>query len=236
MPSASPNTVAIRKPARVVHSVTNELSKIGLRYCHSAANTSEGAGRMVSGTSSALQIASQTRNSATTKAAGETTLIANSRLSTADQAAQRVHDVLELLRVGDFEIARPRNRHLTAAHDAAGAARHHVHRVGEEYRLAQVVRDEQHRHLAGGLQVAQREPQLLAREGVERAERLVEQQDLGLVDQRAADRGALLHAARELPRMLFHEARESDRLEQCFRLRGILLLRKTAAVRLDDLQ
>ena len=36
---------------------------------------------------------------------------------------------------------------------------------------------------------------------VDRGERLVHQQDLGLVGQRAGDRHALLHAARELPRV-----------------------------------
>src|SRR3954467_12388462 len=35
--------------------------------------------------------------------------------------------------------------------------------------------------------------------GLERAERLVEHQQIRLVDQRAAERGALLHAAGELP-------------------------------------
>ena len=40
--------------------------------------------------------------------------------------------------------------------------------------------------------------QLLARERVERAERLVHQQDVGLVREHARDRDALLHAARKL--------------------------------------
>src|SRR5512134_98796 len=131
MPSPRPNTVAIRNPASVVQSVTNELSQIAFLYCHSAPSTSEGAGRMVSGTSSAVQRISQARNSANTKSVGETTRIANSRLSIlfSDQGAQLVDDVLELLRVGHLEVARPRERHLAAAHDAARAARHHVHRV-----------------------------------------------------------------------------------------------------------
>src|SRR5688500_3838820 len=156
MPSARPNTVAITKPASVVHSVTNELSQIGLRYCQSAPNTSEGAGRIVSGTLSAWQTISQTTNIAMTKAAGASTLIASSRLST-NEASQFVHHVLERLGIGHLEIARPRNRHLAAAHDAAGTARHHVDRVGKEHRLAQVVGHEHHRHLARCLQVAQRE-------------------------------------------------------------------------------
>ena len=46
--------MAMRKPASVVHSVMQELSQIGLRYCHSAPNTS-GAGRMESGTLNSAQ-------------------------------------------------------------------------------------------------------------------------------------------------------------------------------------
>src|SRR5690242_13466789 len=98
MPSSRPNTVAIRKPASVGHRVTNELSAIGARYCHSATNTSEADGRMVSGTLRPRQTSSQIRNKAMVNSAGETTRMPNSRLST-DQASQFVHDVLELLRI-----------------------------------------------------------------------------------------------------------------------------------------
>ena len=104
MPSASPNSVAMRKPASVVHNVTNELSQIGLRYCHSAPNTSEGAGKMVSGTCKALQTISHATNNPSVKSKGETTRMVNSRLST-DQAPQLMHHVLEGLRVRDFEVA-----------------------------------------------------------------------------------------------------------------------------------
>ena len=81
-------------------------------------------------------------------------------------------------------------------------------------------------------------PQLLAGERVERSERLVEQQDLRLVDERAADRGALLHAAGELPRKLVRESRETDFFEQAPRALaiGAPLRADAAAVRLDDLQ
>src|SRR5687768_11321395 len=111
MPSARPSAVAMRNSATLVQSVTQVLSMIGLRYCQSAPNTSEGAGRMVSGTFSARQTISQTTKSSTVNTVGETTLIANSRLST-DQAPQLVHYVLEGLRIGDVEIARARQFHF----------------------------------------------------------------------------------------------------------------------------
>ena len=55
--------------------------------------------------------------------------------------------------------------------------------------------------------------QLLARHRVERAERLVHQQELGIVGEHARDRDALLHAARELVRIGVGEALQADQLE-----------------------
>ncbi len=48
----------------------------------------------------------------------------------------------------------------------------------------------------------------LARERIERAERLVHQQHLGIARQRTADRGALLHATRQLVGIFILEAAE----------------------------
>src|SRR5918993_4631177 len=122
MPSARPNSVAMRKPASVVHSVTNELSQIGLRYCHSAPNTSDGAGRMVSGTCIARQTTSQVMNNPMVKRMGEITRMANSRLST-NQASELMHHVLEGLRVRHLQVAGPRQVHRAAPHDASRPAR-----------------------------------------------------------------------------------------------------------------
>jgi hypothetical protein len=110
-----------------------------------------------------------------------------------------MHDVREGRGVGHLQVARTGQVDLAAHHEAARALAHHVDGVGQEDALAQVVRHQDDVELLLGLQVAQRAPQLFAGEGVQRAEGLVEQQHLGLVDQRAADAGALLHAARELP-------------------------------------
>ena len=49
---------------------------------------------------------------------------------------------------------------------------------------------------------------------VDRRERLVHQQDRRLVGERARDRHPLLHAARELPRVLVHRALQSDRRQR----------------------
>ena len=82
--------------------------------------------------------------------------------------------------------------------DATGPCRHDQHAVGEEERLLQVVGDEEHglAHAVVGLQ-----QELLRdafREGIHRAERLVEEQHLGIVDERAGDLRAPAHARGQL--------------------------------------
>ena len=57
-----------------------------------------------------------------------------------------------------------------------------------------------------------------ARLRVERAERLVHQQDARLLGKRAHDRDALLHAARKLVRIGVGEFLEADELEPLQRL------------------
>ncbi len=77
---------------------------------------------------------------------------------------------------------------------------HHGDAVGHRERLALVVRDVAERDADGALHVLQLGLHVGAQLQVERAERLVEQQHLGAVDERAGERDALLLAARELLR------------------------------------
>ncbi len=65
------------------------------------------------------------------------------------------------------------------------------------------------------------DPHLLAGQRVERAERLVHQQEGWIVDQRAHDRGALAHAAGKLVRIAVCEILEADRGEQAARALAI---------------
>ena len=71
-------------------------------------------------------------------------------------------------------------------------------------------------------QVAQDAPKLLTGKGIERAKRLIEQQHFGFMHQRPADAGALLHAARQLPRKLVAIARQAHAFKQLKRARFIL--------------
>ena len=77
---------------------------------------------------------------------------------------------------------------------------HHHDLLGDLHRLLLVVGDEDRRHVDLVVEPPQPGAQLLADGRVERAERLVEQQHLGLDGERAGERHALALAARELRR------------------------------------
>jgi len=86
--------------------------------------------------------------------------------------------------------------------------------VGEEDRLAQVMRDQQAGERLLMAQLVGGPPQILAREGVQRAEGFVEQKHFGLMDQRAAERRPLAHAARKFGWALTLEAGQPDQRQQ----------------------
>ena len=86
--------------------------------------------------------------------------------------------------------------------------------VGEIDRLVDVVRDEEDRDPELVAHLEHQVLEVAARLRVDGRERLVHEQDRGLVRERARDRDALLHAARELPWVVVDEAREADGLER----------------------
>ena len=133
-----------------------------------------------------------------------------------DQFAQPLRHRDEVGRIGHFDRARPRKRHFGVVDDLARPRPHHADAVGEIAGFLQIVGDEQHRGPQLHPQLLHDRPQFLAGELIERAERLVEHQKLRLVHQRAAQRGALQHAAGQLPGMLVAEIGEPDFLEQRF--------------------
>ncbi len=86
--------------------------------------------------------------------------------------------------------------------------------VGDVERLLLVVRDQHRRHAGLGLQATQPLPQVVADLGVERAERLVEQQHLRLDGERPRERHPLALAARQLRRVALLVAGQADDLQQ----------------------
>ncbi len=63
-------------------------------------------------------------------------------------------------------------------------------------------------------QIEQQLVHLVAGDRVQRAERFVHQQQLGVVDKRAADRDTLAHAAGQLMRLLAREIVQTDPFQQ----------------------
>ena len=132
--------------------------------------------------------------------------------------AQRVVQHARL--AGEARIAAQRGRALARQvdrvieGDAPRARRQHDGALGEEHRLGDRVRDEQHRRAAVGPQRAQLVVELLARDLVERGEGLVEQQQARLGDERARERHTHAHAARELRRIAARGVAEAYALDR----------------------
>jgi hypothetical protein len=92
--------------------------------------------------------------------------------------------------------------------------------VGHRHGLLLVVRDVHEREARPPLDALELELQLAAQAQVEGAERLVEQQGLGTVDQARGERDALLLAAGELGRLALLHAGELRELEDLGRRGG----------------
>src|ERR1700722_944586 len=129
-------------------------------------------------------------------------------------APDAVHDLAVARIVAQLQhVARPLQRYIDDGLGAARARGHHHDLVGERHRLVDAVGDE-HQRLLVDLPDAQ---ELLLQDGavllVERRERLVHQQDLGIVGKGARDRDALAHAAGELVGVVVREAGEAGAVE-----------------------
>jgi len=98
----------------------------------------------------------------------------------------------------------------------AGTRPHGDDPVGEDQGLLEVVRDEQH----GLLQILQEVEEVVLHRhlglGIERAEGLVHQEDLGINGQDPGDLGSLGHAPGELVREGVGELHEADLIEEPF--------------------
>ena len=141
------------------------------------------------------------------------------------------HELEEARLLARLDRSRVRQVDVDGAGDPAGPRAHDDHARGQEDRLRDRVGDEDDGRAELLPDREQLEVQPLARHLVERAERLVHQQERRLERERARDRDALLHAARELPRMVVGEADELDELEHL--LDPLLALRAIPAEELE---
>src|SRR5262245_47246187 len=109
------------------------------------------------------------------------------------------------------DVARARQRDLPIADDAGGGPRRHDHHaVRERDRLLEIVGDEQHGLAVGVPQIEQQVAHDLPRLRIERAERLVHQQDFRIADEHLDEADALPLAAREHVRIARAELGEAD--------------------------
>ncbi len=104
--------------------------------------------------------------------------------------------------------------------DVAGAE--HGDAIAQRERLVLVVGDEDERDTDAALHLLELPLHLLAQLGVERAQRFVEQQHAGTVDQRTRQGNALALAAAELRRLARFEAAEAHGLQDFRDSRGAL--------------
>ena len=98
--------------------------------------------------------------------------------------------------------------------DPGGAGAEDSDFVGKINRLADAVRDQHHGRSGLGANIQQKVLHLHPRQFVERAEWLVHQQQFWLMNKRAAQGDALLHAAGELRRVGVFEARQADERQE----------------------
>ena len=117
-----------------------------------------------------------------------------------DPAGAEIH-VRRADEAGDEAVGRPVVDVVRRVELLDHAGVHDGDAVGERQRLDLVVRDVDHRRLAEPLmQALQLDAQLGAKLGVEVRQRLVEEEDVDVAHQRAADRDALALAAGKLRR------------------------------------
>src|SRR5581483_423049 len=110
------------------------------------------------------------------------------------------------------------------------------HPIGDEEGAREVVRHDDRGEAEALLEVADQVVDLRRGDGVEAGRRLVVEERLRLERERARERRALAHAARELGRHEPFRAGEVDHLEHAAHARGVLVARPDAvlAERVDD--
>jgi hypothetical protein len=130
---------------------------------------------------------------------------------------ERAEVVVELgprARLQGRRTAATAEHHAVFALDAARSARQHDDAVGHRDRLADVVRDQQHRLALGAQHLHHLVGDGQARLRIQGREGLVQQHDVRLGDQGARQRHPLAHAAGELARIVVEEGAHAALVQQ----------------------
>ena len=120
----------------------------------------------------------------------------------------------EFRRAENLERSRTWEIDVQYFRNPARARSHDNHAVGQEHRLRDAVRDQYDCDALLPPDSQQFEVHRLARHSVERPERLIHQEDAGLMDERAANADTLSHASGEFRWVSVLEAGEPNRGEQ----------------------
>src|SRR6476646_4644210 len=122
------------------------------------------------------------------------------------QVTDLARDALVLRMADDaIQAARARDRNSDVGNDATRTRRHDDDAIAEKDRLRDRVRDEDDGLAAGLPDALQFEVHSLARQGIQRTERLVHQENFRIARQCPANAGALLHAPGQLVRIAVPE-------------------------------
>src|SRR5580698_2918257 len=98
--------------------------------------------------------------------------------------------------------------------DPPGSGTHNQHAVGQQHGLLDRMRDKDRGNAGARPYLQQFALQLLACQCIERSERFIHQENVGVVGQHTRDRDALFHAARKLTGIALGEAFEADHFDE----------------------
>src|ERR1043166_7983156 len=215
-----------KKPSSVVWVVASVCIETCPASFQVSAQIADGAGTRKAGTPNTRQTTSHRMTKTMSAATGcaisvatrdQRRLLPAGPTTAEDELPDAACGILEFMTSLHVEVAWTRQRNIDDLCDAAGPSRHDNHPVGEQHRLGNRMGDEQDRLRALPPGAHQFDGEFLACQRVERTERLVHQQDVRIMDQCAANPGALLHAAGEFARILTLKAGQPDQCEQIAR-------------------
>src|ERR1044072_1696136 len=127
-----------------------------------------------------------------------------------------------------MECARPRKIDIQWAFDTSGARRHYKDAISQEERLFQVVGDEEDRLPDAVICLQQKFLRDPLCQRIHRAERLIEQQNFGIIDERARDFYTAPHARREFVGIAIGDVRQAKLGQKVLRRSARLTLRGRA--------
>ena len=137
------------------------------------------------------------------------------RIGLAQRLADQRHELEIVRQLPRLDGPRLGQVDVDDARNPAGPGRHDDHSRRQEDRLGDGVGHEDDRRPEPPPEVHQLEVHPFAGHLVERPERLVHEEQARVEGEGPGDRDALLHPARQLPRVLGREVTELDEIEQC---------------------